>query len=491
MAGLGKSRRVILPGGAWALCLPLGLATHALAADAPKPADDVVTVVDKAANDQNVFKFDYGVPASPALTLLGVDKSKVTQSNSLKPFVLALPTLASGSQSGQAAALDIAPAAYLIPKAQQTYADYAGTRKDGDQPATSGHALLYRTRTALALYNGVGDSDAAKQKASKASVGFSTSFLNSSDPLLAKFPGAAAGADSAWITCFDSIKSQIEANIPAATQAPGYTEMRALGEQIRALKSDLETATGVSDAGKAALQGKIDELTQKYAALKAAVEKAQGDAQTKGRADFAKSAAAKLLPTCMLVANRAATLGADLDFGAGGVWTGTPGKIEDLKSPATVAWVSYRRAFGVAGPKGHSYDAYKSWYDNLDQWFMAGLSARVGFDEQVSTGNKTTPQIQANTYSVWLGLERYTKIDRFALQVGEEKTEPKLAAAKTFGGTRARYLVTYDRRLNDNGLWVTASYGEANGTGALKDDKTAKVTFTFTSPDAPKILGGP
>ncbi len=249
---------------------------------------------------------------------------------------------------------------------------------------------------------------------------------------------------------------------------------------------------GLPQAVKEGLDASIAQSTAERQKLIAKLQALTDAAQSKERADFAKTEASKLLPTCMKVASRAANLGGDLDLGAGGVWTGAAGKVEDLKEPGAVVWVSYRRAFGVAGPQGTSYEAYKSWYDNLDQWFMAGISARIGFDEQIATGDKTTPQVQANTYSIWLGLERYTKVDRVALQFGEEKTDPHgSAAAKVFGGTRGRYLVTYDRRLTEGGLWVTASYGEANGTGALKDDKTAKVTFTFTSPDAPKILGAP
>lgn len=459
----------------------LAFAVPAAAADPPAAKPDDSTVIREIKpKDASVFKFDFGVPSSPALTLLGVDKDKVTQSNSLRPFVLSLPSLVSGKETGQSAALDVAPAAFLTPADQQTFQEYS-----------SGKAFWYRTRTALGLYNGVSDSDASKQKPSKLSVGLSTSFLDSSDPLLASFPGKSG---SAWVTCFDSIRPYIEISAPtpnganAARVAELQELMRKSLGKIRVLENRLRDQTlepevrDAIDAARVTEQATYKAYADEYEKLQA--PQIPADAPLKG-------AVAEKLNSCKQIANRAANLGSDFDFGVGGVWSGDPGKIEHMKHPGSVVWASYRRSFGVAGPRGDSYDAYKKWYDNLDQWFMAGVSARVGLNEHIATGDKTTPQIKADTYSVWLGLERYTKESRLALQIGEEKTDPRESAQRAFKGTRGRWQATYDQKLNDDGLWITATYGEANGTGALKDDKTAKVTFTFTSPDPPKVVGGP
>jgi hypothetical protein len=460
----------------------------AFAADAPaapaapggaSAAQQAVDVVNQAAKDANAFKFDFGVPSSPALSLLGVDQQKVTQSNSLRPFVLSLPSLVSGDQAGQAAAIDIVPAAYLIPASQQTYDTY-GPR-----------SLLFHTRAQVGLYNGVSDKDPTKQKPSRATIGISTSFLNTNDPLLAPFPG---GGESAWVSCYDSALSDIRKAVPPPPTPDGDRDLTAQLETLDDSIQKLSAAAAVPNLAPNLKQGLEDSIATartQYQKIDSQQKTLRKTAYDKAAKTYGASSAAQLLPECVKVANRAASLGAALDFGVGAVWNGVPGKIDGLEHANTALWASYRRSIGVRGPAGSTFLDYKDWYDNLDQWFMIGLSGRVGFDEVVATGDKTTPQIIANTYTVWLGLERYTKVDRLAAQYGVERTDPRLAAAKAFGGSRSRYLITYDRKLNDDGLWMTASYGEANGSGALKDDKTAKVTFTFTSPDAPKIFGAP
>lgn len=122
---------------------------------------------------------------------------------------------------------------------------------------------------------------------------------------------------------------------------------------------------------------------------------------------------------------------------------------------------------------------------------MVGASGRAALGESVATGDATTPQVRADTFTAWAGLESYSTTNRFAVQIGQQKISPEGTAFDTFGGTRTVYHASFDQALGRTGLWVSLSYGKAEGTGALKSDSVARVTLTFSEPDARKIFGGP
>lgn len=445
--------------------------------------EDALQLINKEAKDKDVFKFDFAVPASPALTLLGVDKDKVTQSNSLKPFVVSLPNVLSAKESGQSVALDVSPAWLLYPKSQRTYQNYKrGVR-----------ALLFRTRAAVAIYEGVDNADASKQKPSRASVGLSTSLLNSSDPLLAPLPGASRDAPSAWSTCLAAAAPAIRAALPPPKDTDA---MLTLERKIESLDRDIQQIKqtlllpGLSAETKQALEVDRARLAAEKGKLEGEWTTASNANIQQMQAAFAKTQAAAMIPGCMKVADLAARLGPDLDFGVGAVWDGKPGEASDFKDPSMVVWASYRHALGIKGPSVADWAGLKAWYDDFDAWYMIGFSARAGFDEAVSTGDKTTPKIRADTFAGWVGLERYSENTRFAVQVGRRKVSAINDLYKAFDGTRSAYLVSYDQKVAD-GIWVNLSHGEADGGGALKSDKTTRLAITFTSPEARKIFGGP
>jgi len=384
--------------------------------------DEAFDLINEGPAGKDVFVFDFGVPSSPALTLLGIDKDKITQSNSLKPFVLSLPGILASDGEGRAVAFDGSIGSLLIAPSQQRYSRYQQ------------RALLFRTRFNIGLYEGVDDDDASKDKPSRVTLGLSSSLLNSSDPLLAAVPG---GTGSAYIACLDAARGNLNLPVPTFNEA--------------------------ADAAAIAAFKKSKDLTA-----------------------FAT--------TCRDVADLAARLGTDFDVGGGLLLEGDPGKIAGLNDEAGVFWASFRTSFGASGPNtegGTTFDEFKTWEDDFGRWFMIGASGRVGHHESVATGDTVTPQVQANTYAVWAGLESYSKSNRFALQVGQERIDPTGTGNSAFGGTRTVYNASYDQSLGDTGLWLSLSYGKAEGTGALKSDSTARVTLTFNAPTARRIFGGP
>jgi hypothetical protein len=407
----------------------LAATAHAQAPIAPADATGAAKEYESYTppKDANVFKFDYGVPSSPALTLLGIDEKKVTQSNSLKPFVVdVLPGLLSGNNSDQAVSLDFAPAHYLLPASQQRFSEYASGLR----------SLLFRTRVSGAAYGGVDDADATKDKRSRLALGLSASLLNTSDPLLAPLPG---DHGSAFIKCLDTSDAIVEAALLQIAQLPTTST------EADRLKIWNAPATG----------------------------------------------AGEVLGSCKSVSDMAARLGADLDLGLGAVWEGDPGKMKHLDDRVMVAWASYRTTLGIDGPgAGSDWKAMKTWADEIDQWFMVGGSLRAGWDETLTTGNVAEPQIKADRLAAWVGLERYTKNSRMSAEVGRERIHPSASADDAFKGSRTRWLVSWDQQVSVFGLWLTLSYGEAEGNGFLKGDKTTRIGFKFAEPAVANVFGG-
>lgn len=180
-----------------------------------------------------VFTFDYGVPTSPAMKLSGLSSENLTASTSLKPFVLTLPDLLDGDAKGQSAALDFAPVAFY--DRDLSFGVYS--------KLSDPERALRRTRVNMVAYRGVTDDDASKVKASRLTVGFSSSLLSSNDPAMA---GLVKGR-SYWDRCTDAA---IDDFLPPPPAAGSARAMRAQAAETRRLlnaaKRDVERA--VTDA---------------------------------------------------------------------------------------------------------------------------------------------------------------------------------------------------------------------------------------------------
>src|SRR6516162_8043422 len=91
---------------AGALLIVFGCASAAEAADQSDP----VVLFNHDPTNKDIFTFDFSVPASPALQLVGLKQDVGSTVNSLKPFILSLPSLVDTGGSQQSAALDLSPA---------------------------------------------------------------------------------------------------------------------------------------------------------------------------------------------------------------------------------------------------------------------------------------------------------------------------------------------------------------------------------------------
>ncbi len=512
-------------------------------ADATGPAlppalQKILDGMNVAMKNKDSFTFDYGIPTSPALALIGTSNALSSPSASMKPYVFSVPASWGGAKDSQAFAFDVSAVwagnafgAY----GHETYADYMKEDYFG--------RLAYRTRLEGALSLGDdGGGDASKAKPSRLAFGASTSLLDSSDPLTATGPDGQLVWDSCVNGVFDGSKNvqyqaayNTDSNV-LALNSLAYT----IGQVRRGLQFGGDTPSdayvddayiALSDCLKAgqvcakyddggAIQAAFD--ARKDAAPAGVTDKANNDAKLRkalaalnaveqkvsAAIDVSSGALAqkfdipKALDACVTAANAAARLGSDLDVGAGIVWNGKPGSVDGLSDASGALWISGRIAFG-----GFANDITKLAPDTAA--IMLGGALRANWSQTLATGVAATPLFKADVYDAWVGLERYTASSRVAAQIGYMDSQAIDPAFKTFSKSGTRWLVSASIRADkllgglvngsflidkpadapQNGVWVNLTYGTATGTVTTLDDKTVMVSLSYSPSDPYNLFG--
>ena len=454
-------------------------------------------ILSEQANNQKLFTFDYGIPASPALSLAGLDASQIKPATSLKPFVLSLPGLIDGSSGATSAALDMSPA-YIFGEDTKpwTYAD----------PDNYWNRVLTRARFGVALYKGDdGAGDPANVKASRIAVGLSFGFSDDSDPLTANTDHRfLSDGDSVWYSCLKAHKEDLRpfvsndpflkaaqadlvtigdlkddnGNVPATLSSQQNTDVRDVENRI--YKNDnlsAEDAT-TQKAGRDKMSVS-DRLEADRAALVAQRTRLEGTSR-----EEADKLSQGILDNCKKDSSAAADHGADLQLGAGVVWSGDPGTWNNFVDPNAAVWLAGRYPLGTVKGDDCTDKDQRLLSERLFSCWMIGGTGRYSADEMVGTGDTTTPLFKANVAEGWLGVERVDAHSKFGGYVGYTDQSAVNDTDKAFSSSGVRWLVSgaYNVSSIYDGLWVVGSYGAANGTVTTLDDKVAMLTLTFSPP---------
>lgn len=489
-------------------------------------ATNAETVLYSKASTNNLFSFDYGVPSSPALNLIGLTPDKTTVSTSLKPFALSLPQLVAGS-ADQSAALDIAPLWLLGTDQNDGYNDYVnGGYWD---------RFKYRFRTEFALFTGDnGGGTASKAKASQMAFGVSISLLDDSDPLMAVDPSQ-SGRGSGWLSCLKQNVNYLQTYtyLPADVQQHQYQVSELDASLIRLvdeIKKDADVPSvaelsGIENVAKAT-PAEINgmDVSARFAFDLSKIEQAIGviPAQVKrlsmtARLTFDRKAAdalidslnkptpqetaantkaVQIIQSCTTDANRFARFAPNLSFGAGANTQGTPGTLGGFKDTAAVLWLSGKYPLGLHLGDGKTPDVSdagsgtNAGNSELDYW-MVGGSARAAFSSLVTTGVAATPQIRANTFDGWVGLERNSSWLILSGQAGYQDVSATSAAQSALSKSGWRWLTSASLKLSsdENGIWLDLSYGSAQGTTQTLDDKTVMLALNFGPANPANLFG--
>jgi hypothetical protein len=454
----------------------LGLPTAGLAQEtSPK----VIDIVNKTAAEEGLFQFDWGMPASPSLSLLGHVEDKVPAANSLKAFTVQLPSMVGGDEIGQTIGVDVSPAWLIGDGGTRTYTRYL--------ESSPSYRALYRSRIGLAAYEG-------NARRSRLILGLSTSLLDSSDPLMARLPGESG---SAWQTCLDSRSAIVQADLDKVSDAD-QGKRQALQTELAGLIQEQPVATEKVQAYARKLaaspndDGVIAVLTLATLDLKRIVDRrAVIDAELKTltvQADtdlqkrFTRSDAADIVSDCARRANVVARYGESLSVGAGASWAGSRGNLDNLQGGGWAAWASYRR------PLGFDFGVEDGDLIPRSYWMWGG-SVRYGMNEPIRTGALNVHEAKGDTINLWLGVERLTASSRLAIEGGWQLRHLNdVPHGPDYPRERWRYFVSYSKRLGDerSGVWLRLGYGNADD-GAL-DDQSIVASLVYAPPAAANLL---
>jgi hypothetical protein len=449
-----------------------------------------IVLLSRAAKDDKFFKFDYGIPTSPALTLAGLSPDKTTTSSSLKDFVVSLPTFINSEDGGQAIALDFAPASLAGGNLDDsTFTEYV-------RGNTGWRGIANRTRVGVALFQGnESAADPTKAIPSKLAVGVSFSLLNASDPLLT--PSEGDSKKGYLLTCLEAQSPRayaiLERDIQASANLPNFketypglsdeerTKLKTIDTRGEAISEEKEDQTQIladdssTPAQKTAAQEKLDKLSAEEKQLAEIKQKAL-DLMVE-RDD--NGVLGKEIKACALEASLRAETAMDLDIGLGALWRGAPGELEDFEESGAAAWIAFRMPFT------RKFELGKDLKPTLVEAWLLSMSGRFSADEFLATKNAATPEFQADVSEAWLGIERMSPNLRFSAHYGYRDIRANEAAGQPFESSSDRYLVAAKVRLGkeDDGLWLNLSYGNANGATADKDDHTALITLSFSPTD--------
>jgi hypothetical protein len=205
---------------------------------------------------------------------------------------------------------------------------------------------------------------------------------------------------------------------------------------------------------------------------------------------FKVDGVASAFAACTTQASRIARFSTDLKIGFGSVWTGQAGELRNLGHGSQVGWVSFKLPLFVNLPDANNPNEQK--LPVPTSALMVAFSGRFGHSEIVSTGDKATPMIGADTVNAWAGVEWISENWRLAGQYGWVRTWARDKSLSTFNTSGQRYLVSSQLRLGglSSGVWLGASYGNAYGTAAALRSSTALVTLSYSPPAPPDIAQG-
>jgi len=479
-------------------------------------ADDTATpdqaqkidILNQAAANSTRFSFDYGIPESPALMLAGLAGDKIKPATSLKPFVLSLPSLIDGTGAGTAA-LDASPL-WLFNTNSAAF-DYTGPDHYLDR-------VLSRTRIGAAVFRGDdGGGDATKAKPSRLAFSVSLGLSDGSDPLTAGsqtglLVGDGGAKDqTAWNKCLTNSQVTLGAYVPGspmhkiietaegnldgqlpdkAMNDPG--RMQTMRDTVQQVEADYYMRQGMS--GSQAVQqvnqrataypDTAEQWKKRIADDIGLLETERGKYYDQNAADAHAKARLAALTGCKKSASAAAEHGFDLQFGAGVVWSGTPGKIGGFSHANAALWLAARQPLDqVKGDDCTAKDARSPATMLLSCWTIGG-SGRFSFGEIDATGNVTTPEFEADVAEGWIGLERLSASSKIGGYFGYIDQRAVKSADSAFSRHGMRWLVSgavsLDRLME--GVWLVGSYGAAEGSVTTLDDKVVMLTLTFAPP---------
>lgn len=504
-----KSRSVLSP------LLTLGLTSLYITAwsvpqtpdDAKKDKKEDWSIVEEETGNQDLFKFSADIPESPALALSGIDTSKLTTVNELREAAFYLPNLL-GDAENFSLGLDISP--WLLSLRGM---DSKISLEDYENLSRFARGLR-RTKASAVIQQGQQNDDPQKAIGSLLSIGFSTSLLDRSDPLLFKSGGQGELHTACNARLSDA--AEVEARKPSyAVELTGTVD--ALGSVRRRIMGHFKKNEENSGTGTAAYKAEAAELrVSLFSARENILNHVAKIESKKDVPPFPKIAdekrgtmeEARILldyeselfkfitehetgigldrnfskPTvkayneCQKAIKQNLRFAPAIDVGAAVIWKGDPGKLSNFDDAGGALWLSTRKAVWPSCARDQSQICADD-----QSYIIAGGNLRYGMDETVMTGDDAIKEGKADTWQAWMGLEYNSTSFKAAAMYGYGETDFKDQTVEAFSNDGERWLVSTDFKMTKS-MWLALSYGEAAGSIDALEGEKFLVTIKYSEP---------
>lgn len=411
---------------AFALAL-LAQPLPAFAQDEP-PLDDIELVNDSI--EEGALAFEYGVPASPALAIIGATGEAIPNAANLQRFAIGIVKASEEAGGGAAGSIDISP-----------FWAYGGTISLNEYiEGTNFSRITRRARLSAAYVEGEDGEHPAR-----AAIGFATSLLDQSDPVVARHDG---------MTYSECLAFALQ---PA--------EIRTASRQLRDAMVDARVLDVIGDEPVA------PSLRQ------------QIDANLQSAREAYNTVVEPLANACRRNATEATRRAAAWDVGAAAQWRGEDAEFSSLSSAGATLWSTWMtRAHGriEAGSDRALFRGVAHIRADIDT---------VEFDEQGDA-------FEFNRTVVALGVERIrAEQSMFSFQVSYETSDGP--SGSQWDGDSYRYLLRAEAPLRRaigmrresgdnpfaNGVWLSVGLGAIDRPGEDGDDSYLSVALRFKTPE--------
>ena len=399
-----------------------------------KSQQDIILLTNEL--ESGAFSFESGVPATPALTIIGASGDAIPTTSNLQSFAISVLRASETAGGGTAAGLDFSP--YWGMRRTMSLANYT---EDGQE----WRRRLLRGRVSAAFTEG----DEAKNAPSRASIGFATSLLDSSDPSM----------------------------IEASSNVPLYSAC---------ILNRLETNAALEQAFDSWEDADHDaDVIARIGGTQEQIEAAN----LRRDAAFTRLNAAYAQPArdCRDITVNAARRGRAWDVGAAFQWTGEPGSLDSMEPAGSTVWMTLTSGreleFVPLSSEGASSEAN----------FRAVGHVRFDFESIGRTASNL--EVEYDRQTAALAIERLGPNSVFSLQASYRNSDG--ATGTEFDGESWQYLLRADFRARDwigdtlgDNVWISVAVGAIDGD-SIEEDTYTSVALRFKRPDRGPVINAP
>jgi hypothetical protein len=429
----------------WALFAGAAIGQEGASSD---PPSDIVLMNNPLRS--GAFSFEYGVPATPALTIIGANGDSIPTNANLQRFAMSVLRASEETGGGAAAGLDFSPF-WGMESRTMSWQTYRGRSSNWERS-------WYRARISAAFNEG----NSGDEAPSRAAVGVATSLLDSSDPAMLMVPA-----------------DELDGDDPRTGNERGRPV-----PYFSACVLNARRAAGNLDQAMVLWAAATSELRESERANDPHTRIVQLQARQAAAAAAFVPEYSRVAQECRQQTQNVARRRRAWDVGLATQWAGDPGSLDNMEPAGTSLWSTITT--GASGATASLDD------DASEEANFRGV-AHIRLDVEAADFTTPTTRIEYDRQTVAIGIERLTRRSTISLQASYRNDDGP--AGSEFDGESYQYLLRADVPAGDflggtfgENTWLSVSVGAIDGD-QVENDSYVSVALRFKAPERSPVIG--